>query len=354
MFQGFRTTFVDAGDAKIHTVYGGTGPALLLLHGYPQSHVAWHAVAASLQERFTLIIPSLRGYGDSIGPEPDNGHLGYSKRSMALDMVKVMQAFGHERFSLAGHDRGGRVAYRLALDHPGRVSRLAVLDILPTLDTRKHLDREFAIDGFHSLLLAQPRPVPETLIAPNPLFFLRLLLSRFAGKTATLDPRAVAEYERCFSKSSVLSATCEDYRAGATIDLMHDREDRQASRRIECPVLILRCTQYMPSSAVSTWRLWADNVEEVPIDCGHLIAEEQRPDARPLYDSSSQPKHNPKKWAPFLAANVISHHDSIEVGLPNSQRCSRLLAIDEEGDRHCRWRRRPRWSKSQHPALASI
>jgi haloacetate dehalogenase len=176
MFEGFSREWIDTGETEIHLVRGGEGPPLLLLHGFPQSHVAWHKVAPALAEAFTLVIPDLRGYGDSSGPAPDGANLAYSKRAMALDMVAVMAALGIERFALAGHDRGGRVAYRLALDHPERVSRLAVLDIVPTLEMAETVDLGLAIGTYHWFFLAQPAPLPERLIAGDPDFYLDFTL----------------------------------------------------------------------------------------------------------------------------------------------------------------------------------
>lgn len=275
MFEGFETRQIETESVKFNVVIGGTGPALLLLHGYPETHVAWHAVAPLLKDTFSLVIPDLPGYGDSVGRDASENHFNHSKRAMAEDLVNLMTALGHEHFTVAGHDRGGRVAYRLTLDHPEKVTRLVVLDIGPTVDTWESMDMEFAVDGFHWPLLAQPKPIPETLIGPNAEFFLYVLLDRFAGKDASLDPAAVAEYARCFKNPDVLLATCEDYRAGARVDIEHDETDRKDSVRITCPVHVIRGTEYMPSSPLQTWRKWADNVSETAIDCGHLIAEEQ-------------------------------------------------------------------------------
>src|SRR5262245_43544599 len=179
----------------------------------------WHAVAPVLRAHFSLVIPDLRGYGESQGPPPDSQHVNYSKRAMAKDIVELMSALGHDRFAVAGHDRGGRVAYRLALDHPERVVALAVLDIVPTLVVWERMDYRSAQVSFHWPFLAQPAPLPERLIGHDPEFFLRLLLNRWAGRPDALDSGAVAEYVRHFKKPLVIEATCEDYRAGATVDL---------------------------------------------------------------------------------------------------------------------------------------
>ncbi len=275
MFEGFERRRVDVEDANINVVSGGEGPALLLLHGYPQTHVAWHAVAPLLEAHFSLVIPDLRGYGESIGPSPDPEHRNYSKRTMAEDMVSVMAACGHERFFLAGHDRGARVAYRLTLDHPERVLRLASIDTVPTLDTWELTDREFALEVFHWPFLAQPAPLPERLIGNDPDFFLNHLLDRWAGSPNVLDGAAVAHYTEHFRKPSVLQAMSEDYRAGATIDLIHDEEDRAAGKKITCPVFVPWGSRYTSESPLQIWRRWADDVRELRLDCGHFIAEEE-------------------------------------------------------------------------------
>jgi len=275
VFEGYEQQRVNVGDAEINVMLGGEGPALLLLHGYPQTHVIWHAVSPLLEAHFSLVIPDLRGYGDSIGPPPDPEHLNYCKRTMANDMVSVMAEFGHERFFLAGHDRGARVAYRLTLDHPDRVLRLASLDTIPTLDTWELMDMGVAISAFHWLFLAQPAPIPERLIGGDPDFFLNHLLNRWAGKPNALDDEAVAHYSEHFRKPTVLAAMAEDYRAGATIDLLHDKEDRAAGKRITCPVLVPWGSKYTDGSPLEIWKKWADDVREIRLDCGHFVAEEE-------------------------------------------------------------------------------
>ncbi len=194
MFEGFEERLISTRGARIFALTGGVGPPLLLLHGYPQSHVMWHAVAPLLRARFSLVIPDLRGYGASSGPAPDPQHLNYSKRAMAADMVELMSAMGHERFALAGHDRGGRVAYRLVLDHPASVVRLAVLDIIPTFDMWERMNGKSALGSYHWLLLAQPPPLPERLIGSDPQFFLHHLFERWAGRPEALKPEAIVEY----------------------------------------------------------------------------------------------------------------------------------------------------------------
>lgn len=278
MFEHFEERRISTPEAEIHLLTGGSGPPLLLLHGYPQNHVMWHAVAPRLRERFSLVIPDLRGYGESRGPPPDPAHLSYSKRAMANDMVAVMTALRHEQFLLAGHDRGGRVAYRLALDHPEQVTRLAAVDIIPTVDVWEGMDKDAALSTYHWPFLAQPAPLPERLIGSDPEFYLLHLLDRWAGQRDALSTDAVAEYIRHFRKPSVIEATCEDYRAGMSVDLDHDRADRDADRRIQCPTLVLWGRRYLSSKAQSpleVWRAWAEDVCEVVLDCGHFVAEEQ-------------------------------------------------------------------------------
>lgn len=278
LFEHFDTRRVAAGDADIFLRSGGGGPPLLLLHGFPQTHHAWHAVAARLAGRFSLVIPDLRGYGESRGPAADSDHLNYSKRAMGEDLLAVMSSLGHERFMLAGHDRGGRVGYRLALDHPQRVARFAAVDIVPTLEVWDAISRSTALGSYHWSFLAQPAPVPERLIGNDPDYYVRHLLERWAGRPGALDPRAVSEYLAAFARPSVISAACEDYRAGAGIDVDHDRADREAARRIRCPTLLLWGKRYLSAKTrepLEIWRSWADDVREVALDCGHFVAEEE-------------------------------------------------------------------------------
>ena len=227
MFEGFEKHRIAVGDADIFTLTAGAGPPLLLLHGFPQNHAMWHKVAPSLSRHFSLVIADLRGYGESTGPRPDPDHRAYSKRAMAADMVGLMAALGYERFALAGHDRGGRVGYRLALDHPERITRLAALDIVPTFDVWRTMDADQAMRLYHWQFLAQPAPMPERLIGQDPNLYLMHLLDRWTGLKGSLDAEAVAEYARAFRRATVVEAACEDYRAGATIDRELDRADRE-------------------------------------------------------------------------------------------------------------------------------
>ena len=273
LFPGFEQRRIRQGGIEINAVIGGSGPPLLLLHGYPQTHVIWHKIAHRLAERFTVVATDLRGYGDSAKPPGLPDHSNYSKREMAQDQVAVMQALGFDRFFLAGHDRGGRVAHRLTLDHPDRVPRLAVLDIAPTKTMYEQTDMGFARAYFHWFFLIQPAPFPETLINANREFYLRTGLR--AGPEMFAPP-AWNEYVRCFDPATV-HASCEDYRAAAGIDLEHDRADEAAGRRIRCPLLVLwgkngvieRC--FNPLEA---WGKVATNVRGRALPAGHYLAEE--------------------------------------------------------------------------------
>lgn len=230
MFEGFSRERVDNGEAEISLVRGGSGPPVLLLHGYPQTHVMWHLVAPRLAERFTVVAPDLRGYGDSSKPPSDPEHLAYSKRAMAADQVELMADLGFERFAVVGHDRGGRVTHRLALDHPGRVTRAAVLDIVPTYAVFRSTNKELALSTYHWFFLSQPFGLAERLIGGDPSFFLHWHLRAWSGgRDDFFSPQALAEYERCFRDAACIHATCEDYRAGASIDLEHDQADPMTS-----------------------------------------------------------------------------------------------------------------------------
>jgi haloacetate dehalogenase len=278
MLGGFEERRVRVGDAEIYLRMGGEGPPLLLLHGYPQTHLAWHRIAPVLGKHFTLVMPDLRGYGRSTGPPADPEHRNYSKRVMAADMIELMSMLGFQRFRLAGHDRGARVGYRLCLDYPSRVERFAALDIIPTLDVWQEMDAEKALGTYHWQFLAVPAPVPEHLIGADPTFYIEHLLTRWAGRRDALHPRAVEDYIAQFNNPTVLTATCEDYRAGATVDRADDYADLAARRRMACPVLIIWGRGYLgnkASSPLAVWRRWADNVEELALDCGHFIAEEE-------------------------------------------------------------------------------
>ncbi|HYY77101.1 MAG TPA: alpha/beta hydrolase [Gaiellaceae bacterium] len=272
MFSGFALERVDAGEAELRVRHGGSGPPLLLLHGHPQTHVMWHLVAPRLVEHFTVVAPDLRGYGESSKPPTAPDHEPYSKRAMARDGVGLMRALGHERFSVAGHDRGARCAYRLALDHPERVERLAVLDIIPTGETWRRADRRFMLGWWHWAFLAQPAPLPERLIGADPDAYY------FRGATDIFAPDALADYRRAVRDPETIHAMCEDYRAGATYDYELDEADRGAGRRISSPLLVLWGGRgdlgELCGDPLAVWRGWAEDVSGRALDCGHYLAEE--------------------------------------------------------------------------------
>jgi haloacetate dehalogenase len=276
MFEGFRLETIDADGLPVRARIGGSGPPLLLLHGNPQTHVMWRKVAPALAERFTVVASDLRGYGLSGKPPSAPDHAPYSKRTMALDQLAAMRRLGYERFLLAGHDRGGRVAYRMALDHPGAVAKLAVLDIVPTGEAFARGGREFGLGYYHWFFLAQPAPLPEKLIGADPDWFWRWHTAR-GPDTGFFEPEALAEYLACFRDPETIRAICDDYRAGATIDCEHDWADKRAGRRIACPVLALWGAEAKLEAwydTLAVWREWADDVRGRALPCGHYLAEE--------------------------------------------------------------------------------
>ncbi len=276
MFEGFARERIKTSGAEIALVRGGGGAPLLLVHGYPQTHAMWHKVAPRLAERFTVVAPDLRGYGASSKPATDDQHLPYSKRAMAADLVEVMAALGFQQFNIAGHDRGGRVTYRLALDHPERVRRAAVLDIIPTLEQFERMNRMSASAAYHWYFLAQPSPFPETLIGKDPDYFLDHSLGTWRGTADAFTPEALAAYHEAFRNPEVIHATCEDYRAGITCDCAFDEADRSAGRKIHSPLLVLWGARgrLRAPGLDEIWKAWADDVRGQPLDCGHFIPEE--------------------------------------------------------------------------------
>jgi haloacetate dehalogenase len=274
LFPGFACR--RSGDIFLRTA--GGGPAVVLLHGFPQTHAEWHRIAPALAEHFTVVVMDSRGYGASLAPQSKGGAL-YAKRVMAQDVVAVMRTLGHERFAVVGHDRGGRVAYRLALDHPDRVAKLAVLDIVPTGAMWRGMDAARAMQVYHWLFLAQPAPLPETLIGASWRSYLDQTLASWT-KEKTLeafDPRALEHYRAFFSEPARIHACCEDYRAGATIDRDLDDADLAAGRKIEAPTLVLWGGSGIPAKGASpleVWRDWAKDVHGHAIDCGHFLPEE--------------------------------------------------------------------------------
>jgi len=278
LYPGFETRDVES-DPGVHIRIrvGGRGAPLLLLHGHPQTHAIWHKIAPALAERFTLVLADLRGYGDSSKPPGDADHANYSKRVMAHDMLHVMRALGHPRFSVLAHDRGARVAHRLAIDHAEAVQRLAVLDIAPTLAMYEQTSDAFARAYWHWFFLIQPAPLPERLIEADPAAYVRDVMGRRSAGLAPFDPRALAEYVRCLALPGAAHGLCEDYRAAAGIDLAHDRADRGAGCRLAMPVLALWGEQgvvHQCFDPLAEWRRVAADVRGHPLPCGHYIAEE--------------------------------------------------------------------------------
>jgi haloacetate dehalogenase len=268
MFDGFQLMQIDTGEATLRVRIGGAGPPLLLLHGHPQTHVMWHRVAPELAREFTVVAPDLRGYGESSKPPTTDDHEPYSKRAMARDMVALMRGLGHERFAVAGHDRGGRCAYRLALDHPECVARLAVLDIIPTAETWRRADMRYGMANYHWYFMAQPYDLPERMLGSDPD-------RNYLPHRDVFDPEALDDYLRCIRAPGTIHAMCEDYRAGATFDNDLDEADR-GHRKIACPLLVLWSTRGELSwwDPIAIWRGWADDVSGAGIDCGHYLAEE--------------------------------------------------------------------------------
>jgi haloacetate dehalogenase len=273
LFPGFEVRRFPTSGAEIHGVVGGRGAPLLLLHGFPQTHAMWHRIAPRLAERFTVVATDLRGYGDSEKPPSDERHAPYAKRAMAQDQVEVMRALGFERFAVAGHDRGGRVAHRLARDHRDRVERLAVLDISPTRRMYEATDRRFATLYYHWFFLIQPYDLPERLVGADPDYYLMKKLAGWGTRQLPFSEGALAEYRRCFRDPEAIHAMCEDYRAAASLD--HDAADHH--RKLACPLLVLwgangvvqRC--FRP---LEDWREVAEDVRGEALPAGHYLAEE--------------------------------------------------------------------------------
>jgi len=274
-FAGFRLSRIVVGDVSLRVRHGGSGPPLLLLHGYPETHLAWGLVSRQLAEDFTVVAPDLRGYGESSKPAAVPGHRTYGKRAMAEDGVGLMRQLGFERFDVVGHDRGGRVAYRMALDHADAVRRVTVMDVVPTGEAWARADARFALGYWHWAFLALPYPLPETLIAHDPEFFF--FDAEFGGVIRRFPPDAVADYARSIRDPAVVRAICEDYRAGATCDRTDDDEDRAAGRRISSPLQVLWSARGALASwydVLAVWREWADDVCGQALDCGHFLIEE--------------------------------------------------------------------------------
>jgi haloacetate dehalogenase len=295
LFPGFDEHRILTDGAEIFVRIGGSGPPLLLLHGYPQTHVCWHRIAPELSRHVTLVLADLRGYGASSAPPGDAEHKTYSKRVMAEDCLAVMRALGHERFIVGGHDRGGRVAYRLALDHPGAVRALIPLDIMPTAEMWRRITAERAIGGYHWQFLAQPQPLPERLISHDAVYYLDHTLGSWTGPRdlSVFSAEALAHYRTLMQDPARVHAVCEDYRAGAGIDRRLDEEDLAAGRKIACPTFVVWGTEYLGrggANPLEVWRSWCTDVDGVAVKSGHFLAEEN-------------PQATLAALLPFLTAN---------------------------------------------------
>ena len=277
LFPGFKSELIEVNGVKIMTRKGGSGQPLLLLHGHPQTHAIWHRVAQQLAESHTVVMTDLRGYGDSTKPQGSHDHLNYSKRVMALDQIEVMRHFGFAQFDVLAHDRGARVAHRLALDHPKAVKRLVLLDIAPTLAMYEKTSNQFARSYWHWFFLIQPAPLPERLIEADPAAYVRDVLGRRSAGLAPFDPRALAEYVRCLELPGTAHGLCEDYRASATIDLVHDQLDIDKKNFLQQAVLVLWGEQGVVNQCFEPLKEWsklAVNVKGHALPCGHYIPEE--------------------------------------------------------------------------------
>ena len=277
MFAGFEKQTRRVNGVDIAYRMGGNGPALLLLHGHPQTHMIWHKVAGTLAQHFTVIAADLRGYGDSGKPDDDAEHFNYAKRTMAADMAELMSALGFERFKVLAHDRGARVAHRLGVDHAARVERMVLLDIAPTLAMYRGTNEAFARSYWHWFFLIRPQPLPEMLIQADPAQYLKSVMGARSAGMAPFAPEALAEYERCLALPGTATGICGDYRASATIDLEHDQADIDADVKLTCPINVMWGAQGAIEAcfdALAEWRKVATQVEGKALPCGHYIAEE--------------------------------------------------------------------------------
>ena len=259
----------------INVTHGGKGKPLLLIHGYPQTHIMWYKVVEELSKEYYIICPDLRGYGDSSKPKGDEKHLTYSKKSMAKDMITLMQKLGFDKFFVAGHDRGARVTHRMCLDYPNNILKACVMDITPTYHMFKNTNQAFATGYYHWFFLIQPDFLPETMIGNNPRYYLEEKLKRWSAKGSVFDKKAIDEYVRCFDKDSI-HATCEDYRAGASIDMSDDEKDR--NRKISTPLLVLWGEKGFVNKTydvLNVWKEYALDLSGEALDCGHFLPEEK-------------------------------------------------------------------------------
>jgi haloacetate dehalogenase len=283
LYPGYGSHFFETSAGKIFVRTGGKGSPVLLLHGYPQTNVMWHRVAPRLAEQHSVVLADLPGYGQSDAPAAGADHSPYTKRDMAQAMVEAMEQLGHEKFAVVGHDRGGRVAYRLALDHPERVTRLSTLDIIPTWEMWDKMSAQRAMRVFHWTFLAQPYPLPEMLIGKAPIEYMEWKMLAWNGSKSNsiFDGRAFDHYRAAFMQPERIHAMCEDYRAGQSTDVAIDDADVKAGRKIECPLLALWGTRGIPSigeQPLDVWRRWARDVRGKAINGGHFLVEENPDD----------------------------------------------------------------------------
>ena len=288
-FDNFSLETLQIGKVSIRFRYGGAGPPLLLLHGNPQTHAMWHAVAPDLAKRYTVICPDLRGYGGSFKPDATPDHNAYSKREMAKDLIQLMEYLGFSSFRVAGHDRGARVSHRMALDYPEQVKQLAVLDIIPTIEHFERANMDFAMGYYHWFWFAQPHPFPENIINSNPVDWFHSHTSREPKEKGFFHPDALADYLNYVSDPEMIRGMCEDYRAASTIDLEHDRNSRTAGVKIDCPLLALwgakgKIGQWY--SPLEIWRTYCSSeISGKPINSGHYLAEEAPKEVLKSFDS---------------------------------------------------------------------
>jgi haloacetate dehalogenase len=279
MFEGFERIDIETSGARIHLRHGGKGPPLLLLHGNPMTHVMWHKIADRLAREFHVVAADLRGYGDSSAPDAGENNINFSFRAMAQDQVEVMEKLGYREFRVAGHDRGARTTHRMCLDHPQRVQKAALIDILPNYHIWNNTSRQWAQSSWHWVFMAQPSPFPETMMGAVPArWFMEKKLSKPGLGLGFFDPRAFDEYVRCFNEKTI-RGSCADYRACVTCDLEMDTADRQAGRKVELPLLVLwgakSHTGRVYQDVLGIWRDYGTNVTGAPIDCGHYVPEEK-------------------------------------------------------------------------------
>lgn len=280
-FDGFDLKVTEVRDGPIRYRIGGSGPPLLLVHGNPQTHAMWHAIGPELAKQFTVVAPDIRGYGGSLKPPATADHAPYAKREMARDLVELMAGLGFARYPIVSHDRGARVSHRLALDHPAAVERLAVLDIVPTIEHLERTDMSFALGYYHWFWFAQPHPFPENLISAAPDVWFRAQTSREPKDDGFFHPDALADYLAHVRDPEMIRGMCEDYRAAVTIDLVHDRTSRQNGDKVRCPLLVLWGSKGKIGAWYDPLAIWRDyaaaEVAGGPVDSGHYLAEE-RPD----------------------------------------------------------------------------